>query len=573
MSLSNLKVRTSLILVLLFFLLALISGAALGILSLKQNNYALQQIMQHQRAMTMLNASISAYKDGQNYLGRALASYSQNVGAHDYTAASAWVEKGAGVAQALDASTTHLLELARSQFNGSEQRFERYKEQGQYIPELRDEFEQMVAAYDKLMAQGIPPLFDHILAGSPNDFNNHLMSMTNQLEDEVTNLEMLLSIEQQDLVEGHASRQGQQYGLVLKLVGLGMLSALLIAIVAYWFLSKMVLSPLRRIEGHFAQIAQGNLTDAIDHSSNNELGIVFQGLHHMQTELRGMVTSVREGVESIRRHALEINLGTDDLSSRSTQQAAALQQTAASMDELASTVRQNTDNAQEASGVALQSAKVAEEGGSAVASVVSTMEGISGSSKKISEIVSVIDSIAFQTNILALNAAVEAARAGEQGRGFAVVAGEVRSLAQRSAQAASEITGLISESQVQVNQGVQQVGHAGKVVGEVVQAVAGVSVLMNEISDASNEQSMGIDQVNRAVMEMDTVVQQNAQLVENTALSVAALEREAQRLTSLVAAFTVSPQNEVDATEASAPLLGSDSNRGYVSSSSYLLES
>lgn len=573
MSLSNLKVRTSLILVLLFFLFALISGAALGILSLKQNNYALQQIMQHQRAMMMLNASIGSYKDGQNYLGRALASYAQNIGAHDYTAESAWVEKGAGVAQELDPSTTHLLELARSQFNGSEQRFQRYKEYAQEIPELGDEFDQMLVAYDALMTEGIPPLFDFILAGSPEGFNRHLMGVTNQLEDAVTNLEMLFSIEQQDVVEGHASRESKQYALVLKLVGLGMLASLLISIGTYLFLSKMVLSPLRRIDGHFAQIAQGNLTDEIDHSSTNELGVVFQGLYRMQTELRRMVASVREGVDSIQRHAMEIHVGTDDLSSRSNQQAAALQQTAASMDELASTVRQNTDNAQEASNVALQSSRVAEEGGGAVSSVVNTMEGISASSKKISEIVSVIDSIAFQTNILALNAAVEAARAGEQGRGFAVVAGEVRSLAQRSAQAAREINELISQSQGQVNQGVQQVGHAGKVVGEVVQAVAGVSVLMNEISEASNEQSMGIDQVNRAVIEMDTVVQQNAQLVENTALSVAALESEAERLTALVAAFTISPQNGTDVTESAALLLQSDTRQSDLSSKSYLLES
>ncbi len=560
MSLANLKVRTSLIIVLVFFIVALISGAALGVLSLKQNNYALQQIMQHQRAMTMLTASLDGYKSGQNYLGRALASYIQNVGAHDYTTSSAWVEAGAGVAQELDTSTSHLLEVARSQFNGSEQRFLRYKENAVLIDELANEFNQMVGAYEELMSEGIPPLFDYLLVGDTIEFNKHLMGVTNQLEDQVTSLAMLLSIEQQDVVEAHALRASTQYELVLQLVGLGMLASILVSIVAYRFLSKMVLTPLRRIDEHFAQIAQGNLTDPIDHNSSNELGVVFQGLYHMQTELRRMVTNVRLGVESIRRHAEEIHLGTDDLSSRSTQQAAALQETAASMDQLSSTVRQNTDNAQQASGVALQSSKVAEQGGTAVASVVHTMEGISDSSKKITEIVNVIDSIAFQTNILALNAAVEAARAGEQGRGFAVVAGEVRSLAQRSAQAAREINDLISQSQGQVNQGVQQVGHAGQVVADVVQAVSGVSVLMNEISDASQEQSLGIDQVNQAVNEMDAVVQQNARLVEDTAQSVLALESEAERLAALVAAFTVSAE-------------AVDESQERQSSTSYLLES
>lgn len=573
MSLANLKVRTSLIIVLLFFIVALISGAALGVLSLKQNNYALQQIMQHQRAMTMLVSSLDAYKDGQNYLGRALASYIQNVGAHDYTTTSAWVEERAGVSNQLDASTTHLLEMARSQFNGSEQRFIRYKEQGVSIAELENEFAQIVSSYEKLMSEGIPPLFDYLLAGDVDEFNKHLMGVTNQLEDEVTSLGMLLSIEQQDVVEGHALRASNQYELVLQLVGLGMLASVLVSIVAYWFLSKMVLTPLRRIAGHFEQIAQGNLTDPIDHSSTNELGVVFQGLHHMQTELRRMVTNVRLGVDSIRRHALEIHVGTDDLSSRSTQQAAALQETAASMDELSSTVRQNTDNAQEARGVAQQCSKVAEEGGTAVSSVVSTMEGISESSKKITEIVNVIDSIAFQTNILALNAAVEAARAGEQGRGFAVVAGEVRSLAQRSAQAAREINDLITQSQDQVNQGVLQVDHAGKVVAEVVQSVLGVSVLMNEISDASQEQSLGIDQVNRAVTEMDSVVQQNAHLVENTVVSVASLESEAERLATLVAAFTVSAEETNETLDSSVSFLDYDSEQKASSTKPYLLES
>ncbi|MEZ2623785.1 methyl-accepting chemotaxis protein [Paenalcaligenes hominis] len=572
MNLANLKVRTSLILVLLFFIFALIGGAALGILSLKQNNYALQQIMQHQRAMVMLNAAIDSYKDGQNYLGRALASYAQNIGANDYTTSSSWVEDGAGTAKSLDISTTHLLEQARAQFNGSEQRFERYKELGQEIPDLGEDFGRIVVAYDALMAEGVPPLFDHLLKGDTTGFNHHLMGVTHQLENEVTSLVMQLSIQQQDVVEGHASREEKQYGFVLKLVGVGMVAAALISALAYWFLNRMVLAPLRRIDDHFAQIAQGNLTDAISVTSTNELGIVFQGLHAMQTELRRMVLSVREGVDSIRLHATEIHAGTDDLSSRSTQQAAALQQTAASMDELASTVRQNTDNAQQASGVAEQSAKVAQEGGGAVSSVVRTMEDISAGSAKISDIVSVIDSIAFQTNILALNAAVEAARAGEQGRGFAVVAGEVRSLAQRSAQAAREINELITQSQEQVEKGVLQVGHAGKVVGEVVQAVSGVSVLMTEISEASHEQSMGIDQVNRAVIEMDAVVQQNAQLVENTALSVEALEDEARRLTQLVAAFRVSAQDAIASPQHIAP--EDESTHYYAGGSTpYLLES
>jgi methyl-accepting chemotaxis protein len=239
-------------------------------------------------------------------------------------------------------------------------------------------------------------------------------------------------------------------------------------------------------------------------------------------------------------------MGNTDLSSRTEQQAAALQETAASMEQLASTVRQNTDNAEQADKLAKGASEVAVRGGQAVSAVVATMDDISASSVKMAEIVNVIDGIAFQTNILALNAAVEAARVGEQGRGFAVVASEVRSLAQRSAQAAKEIKEQIEASLVKVKMGSQQASQAGHVMQEVVGSVQGVTAIMAEISSASHEQSDGIEQVNRAVTEMDGAVQQNAALVEQAAAAAGSLQDQAARLTQAVAVFKISTNEVID---------------------------
>ena len=233
----------------------------------------------------------------------------------------------------------------------------------------------------------------------------------------------------------------------------------------------------------------------------------------MQQELARTVSTVRDGADAIYTGASEIAVGNNDLSSRTEEQAASLEQTAASMEQLTATVKQNAENARQASQLALNASETAQQGGKVVDGVVKTMSDIAGSSKKIADITSVIDGIAFQTNILALNAAVEAARAGEQGRGFAVVAGEVRSLAQRSAQAAKEIKSLIEDSVNRVNAGSQLVGTAGETMSDIVNAVTRVTDIMGEIASASDEQSRGIDQVGQAVTEMDRVTQQNLSLI------------------------------------------------------------
>jgi methyl-accepting chemotaxis protein-2 (aspartate sensor receptor) len=320
--------------------------------------------------------------------------------------------------------------------------------------------------------------------------------------------------------------------------------ALAVLIVAVWlgaflFMNRVVLRPLRAVSDSFDKIAAGDLTVRVDVDSTNEIGTLMAAVKRMQESLARTVASVRRGVDEINVGSREISAGNADLSSRTEQQAASLEETAASMEELASTVKQNADNARQANQLAASASDVAERGGSAVSEVVSTMEGISASSRKISEIVSVIDGIAFQTNILALNAAVEAARAGEQGKGFAVVAGEVRSLAQRSAQAAKEIKGLIEDSVSKVGAGSQQVERAGATMQEIVASVKRVTDIMGEISAASEEQSSGIDQVNRAVSQMDEVTQQNAALVEEAAAAAGSLQEQAQRLAEAVAVFKI----------------------------------
>ncbi|CUJ37890.1 methyl-accepting chemotaxis protein [Achromobacter kerstersii] len=319
------------------------------------------------------------------------------------------------------------------------------------------------------------------------------------------------------------------------------LAALILAVSlgAFLFMNRVVLRPLRSVSDSFDKIAGGDLTVRVEATSSNEIGQLMAAVKRMQESLTRTVAAVRRGVDEINVGAREISAGNTDLSSRTEQQAASLEETAASMEQLASTVKQNADNARQANQLAASASDVAERGGSAVSEVVSTMQGISASSRKISEIVSVIDGIAFQTNILALNAAVEAARAGEQGKGFAVVAGEVRSLAQRSAQAAKEIKGLIEDSVTKVGAGSQQVERAGATMQEIVASVKRVTDIMGEISAASEEQSGGIDQVNRAVSQMDEVTQQNAALVEEAAAAAGSLQEQAERLVQAVAVFKI----------------------------------
>jgi methyl-accepting chemotaxis protein len=334
--------------------------------------------------------------------------------------------------------------------------------------------------------------------------------------------------------------------------GLG-IGALLVAALLAATIVASITRPLREAVAVARAVAGGDLGQRVHVEGTNETAQLLQALEAMQDSLAKVVGEVRRNADSVATASAQIAQGTQDLSQRTEEQAGALEETAASMEQLGSTVKQNADNAKQANQLALKASTVAVEGGQVVGEVVETMKGIDDASKRIADIISVIDGIAFQTNILALNAAVEAARAGEQGRGFAVVAGEVRSLAQRSAEAAKEIKGLINASVERVGRGTMLVDKAGATMTSVVDAIKRVTDLMGEISAASTEQSAGVVQVGEAVGQMDKTTQQNAALVEESAAASDSLRQQAQQLVQLVAVFKLGHGDDARAPAAALP--------------------
>ena len=329
--------------------------------------------------------------------------------------------------------------------------------------------------------------------------------------------------------------------------------ALLLMLTIRFVLMTFVVKPIGEAVGHLQRVAKADLSQPVPVDSTNEIGQLLAAMRDMQDSLIQIVATVRAGSSSIMVGSEQIAKGNEDLSSRTEQQAASLEETAASMEQLTATVKQNADNARQASALANDASSTAGVGREVVGRVVETMQGISESSQQIANIVNVIDSIAFQTNILALNASVEAARAGEQGRGFAVVAGEVRNLAGRSADAAKEIKALIEDSSRRVQDGSQLVEQAGKTMGEVVASVHRVTDIIDEISAASHEQSEGISQVNTAVAQMDEVTQQNAALVEEASAASASLAEQAKHLEQTVAVFRLAAEQEYQPRRPKAP--------------------
>jgi methyl-accepting chemotaxis protein len=316
-------------------------------------------------------------------------------------------------------------------------------------------------------------------------------------------------------------------------------AVVILAVLLAWATTRSITGPMRQSVTVARRVAAGDLTSRIDVEGRDEAAELLQALREMNQGLGGIVTQIRAGAESIAVGAGQVAAGNQQLSSRTEEHASSLEETASTLEEFTTTVRQNAEHAKQASALAGSASATAEKGGEVVNKVVATMQEVTTSSKKISDIIGVIDGISFQTNILALNAAVEAARAGEQGRGFAVVASEVRSLAQRSAASAKEIRGLIENSVGRVEAGARLVEQAGKTMEELVASVRKVAEIMTEIAAASHEQSSGIDQINKAITQMDTVVQMNASLVEQATAAATSMANQATGLARSVAQFRV----------------------------------
>jgi methyl-accepting chemotaxis protein len=343
-------------------------------------------------------------------------------------------------------------------------------------------------------------------------------------------------------MDAHTDAILRSQTLTIELLAGLLACAVAIGATASWMLTRGIVLPIRAAVGVAEDVAAGNLASRIEPQGKDETAALLHALRHMNDSLVDIVRQVRGGTDTIATASNQIGAGNLDLSSRTEEQASALEQTAASMEELTTTVRRNADNAREANQLAIAASEVAVHGGTVVGEVVTTMNAINASSKKIVDIITVIDGIAFQTNILALNAAVEAARAGEQGRGFAVVAGEVRTLAQRSAAAAKEIKELIGNSVDKVDAGTRLVDQAGSTMEQVVASIRRVTGIMADIAAASQEQTAGIEQVNQAIVQMDQTTQQNAALVEEAAAAAASLQDQAARLALAVDVFQLDGQ-------------------------------
>jgi methyl-accepting chemotaxis protein len=525
----NVTVRTSLLAVLLFFTAMLVVGAALGIGALRQAKDAMATMHQISTQVIIIN---DAYKDTTRTRSALTRAYST-------------VKDGGSKADR---------DSALGSANKSYQRTLDFITKFESAPLFRDQ--------DTVLTKGLvdagrtqSKVLERAAAALAQD-DTDTYTKINVKELTPTGAAFSAQLEKfqkqgdAQMSELLATRE-KEFTIVIWLVGVGLMLALALVVGVHILLRATVLVPLERAVALLDQVAHGDLTAHIDESGDSEVNRLLMAVGRMQRDLLSTVTRVRQGAEVINLGAKEIAAGNMELSSRTETQASSLEETAASMEELTSTVRQNSENAQQARTLVEDASSTAAQGGEVMQKVVVTMNDINASSRKIVDITSVIDGIAFQTNILALNAAVEAARAGEQGRGFAVVASEVRNLAQRSAAAAKEIKVLIDHSVDNIRLGTELVERAGSTMNTLVENVHQVTQIVAEIAVASREQSEGIDQVNIAIVQMDSVTQQNAALVEEAAAATQSLQEQATELTATVSVFKIS-----DSAPASAPRPG-----------------
>ncbi|ANH73966.1 hypothetical protein ACS15_2245 [Ralstonia insidiosa] len=513
--LKNTSVRAGLLAILITFALMIVVGAAVGVLALRTTNAATERVHDISDRSMLLN---DAYKDMQRArtgMSRLYSVLRENMD---------------------DAAKTAALESAEKGLKKSIAQVEAFKN-APPIEGVDDALRQSIVQAAQTHIEAVQRALAALRAGDAaayaplnyKDVTDTGAAWSAQIESFQQRVKQLAKDQTDD---GLA-----RYQTILKFVALGIALALALIVAVFYALKAFVISPLNEAVTVLSRVAEGDLAVHVETGGRNELGRLLAAVARMRESLVNTVRQVRSSSDSVNTGAHEIASGNLDLSTRTEQQSASLEKTAASMEQMTSTVSNNSESARQASALASNAADLASRGGEVVRGVVATMDDISAGSRKMADIIGVIDGIAFQTNILALNAAVEAARAGEQGRGFAVVAGEVRALAQRSAAAAKEIKTLIDDSVSRVQAGHTQVSQAGETIAETVEAVRRVANIVEDIAAASTEQTQGIMQIGQAVSEMEQVTQQNAALVEEAAAAAQSLEEQAKNLTQVVSQF------------------------------------